>query len=176
MDGEALDVEPGFYDAVVSRVGLIYFPDQLGALEGMRRALRPGGRVAAISYSMPERNGFFSVPVGIIRRRAELPPPLPGQPGPFSLGAPGVIEDLLERAGFTEIDVRRVAAPLELSSAAECVRFEQESFGALHQMLAGLDDAGRAAAWAEIERELGAFAGADGFSAPCELVVAAATG
>jgi hypothetical protein len=141
----------------------------------MRRALRPGGRVAAISYSTPERNGFFSVPVGIIRRRAELPPPLPGQPGPFSLGAPGVIEDLLARAGFTEIEVRRVAAPLELGSAAECLRFEQESFGALHQMLAGLDDAGRAAAWDEIERELERFAGADGFAAPCELVVAAAT-
>jgi hypothetical protein len=71
--------------------------------------------------------------------------------------------------------VRRVAAPLRLASAAECVRFERESFGALHQMLAGLDEDGRAAAWAEIERALGAFTGPDGFAGPCELVVAAAT-
>src|SRR5205085_3682185 len=34
MDGEALDVEPGFYDAVISRVGLIYFPDQPAAVAG----------------------------------------------------------------------------------------------------------------------------------------------
>src|SRR3954451_21181251 len=27
LDGEALDVEAGGYDAVISRVGLIYFPD-----------------------------------------------------------------------------------------------------------------------------------------------------
>jgi ubiquinone/menaquinone biosynthesis C-methylase UbiE len=173
MDGESLAVEPGFYDAVISRVGLIYFPDQAGAVAGMRAALRPGGRLAVISYSTPDRNGFFSVPVGIIRRRAELPAPLPGQPGPFSLGAPGAIEALL--ADFTDVTVHRVDAPLRLASAAECVRFEQESFGALHQMLSGLDNAGRAAAWAEIESELSAFEGTDGFVGPCELIVAAGT-
>ena len=78
MDGERLDVAPGTFDAVISRVGLIYFPDRRAALEGMRRALRPGGRLAAVVYSTPERNGFFSVPVSIIRRRAALPPPAPG--------------------------------------------------------------------------------------------------
>lgn len=63
MDGEQLDVDPGTYDAVISRVGLIYFPDQQRALSGMRRSLRPGGRVAAIVYSTPDRNQFFSLPV-----------------------------------------------------------------------------------------------------------------
>src|SRR3954465_10431472 len=96
-DGEALDGLPAAsFDAVISRVGLIYFPDQQAALAGMKRALRPGGRIAAVVYSTPASNGFFSVPVGIIRRRAELPAPLPGQPGPFSLGSPGVIEAALD--------------------------------------------------------------------------------
>jgi hypothetical protein len=58
-----------------------------------------------------------------------------------------------------------------MASAAECVRFERESFGALHQMLSGLDDAQREAAWAEIEQELRKFEGPDGFEGPCELVV-----
>ena len=84
MDGENLEVEPGSFDAVISRVGLIYFPDQQKALGEMRRALRDGGRVAAIVYSTPDRNEFFSIPVSIIRRRAALPPPLPGQPGPVN--------------------------------------------------------------------------------------------
>lgn len=42
-------------------------------------------------------------------------------------------------------------------------------------MLAGLDEAGREEAWEEIERELGRFEGPDGFTGPCELVVAAGT-
>ncbi len=175
MDGERLEIEGEPFDAAISRVGLIYFPDQLGAVEAQMRALRPGGRVGAIVYSTPDRNEFFSIPVSIIRRRAELPAPAPGQPGPFSLGADGAIESLFGRAGLREIEVRRVQAPLLMSSAAECLRFEQESFGALHQMLARLDADGRTAAWREIEEALGRFEGADGFAGPCELLVAAGT-
>src|ERR1700681_223824 len=117
MDGEHIEVQPDSFDAVISRVGLIYFPDQQAALKGMRNALRKGGRVAAIVYSTPDRNRFFSIPVSIIRRRANLPPPLPGQPGPFSLGAAGVLQQAYEQAGFREIDVRVVEAPLHFSSA-----------------------------------------------------------
>jgi len=175
VDGEQLDVEEGVFDAVISRVGFIYFPDQHAAFVGMRRALRPGGRLAGIVYSTPEANGFFSIPVSIIRRRAQLPPPAPGQPGPFSLGAPGVIEAALERAGFTGIEVRRVDAPVLLSSTTEFVRFARESFGALHQMLAGLSEPEREEAWSEIVRELSRYETASGFEGPCELLVVAGT-
>jgi hypothetical protein len=86
-----------------------------------------------------------------------------------------VLEAAYEQAGFTDIETRRMHAPLRLSSAAECLRFEQESFGALHQMLAGLSEGGRAEAWREIETELGRFEGPNGFEGPCELVVASGT-
>jgi ubiquinone/menaquinone biosynthesis C-methylase UbiE len=175
MDGEELEVDEGVYDAAISRVGLIYFPDQQRALDGMRRALKPGGKIATIVYSTPERNEFFSIPVSVIRRGARLPPPAPGQPGPFSLGADGVLAAAYEQAGFRDVEVRVVPATLRLPSAAECVRFERESFGALHQMLVGLDQPARDEVWDEIERELGRFEGPDGFEGPCELVVAAGT-
>jgi ubiquinone/menaquinone biosynthesis C-methylase UbiE len=172
LDGESLEeLEEGSFDAVTSRIGLIYFPDQQKALSGMLRALRPGGKVTAIVYSTAENNKFFSVPVSIIRRRAQLPPPLPGQPGPFSLGNPGVLEEVYRKAGFRDAQTQLIPAPLRMASAAECVRFERESFGALHQMLSGLDEAEREAAWAEIEQELGKFEGPDGFEGPCELVI-----
>jgi len=175
-DGETLDaIDAGSFDAVVSRVGLIYFPDQQAALAGMRRAMRDDGRIAAIVYSTPDRNKFFSLPVSIIRTRAQLPPPEPGQPGPFSLGGPGVLEAALDTAGFSDVTVETVPAPLQLSSAAECVRFERESFGALHQMLAALPEADRPAVWAEIEQALAQFETPDGFVGPCELLVASGT-
>ena len=99
------------FDAAISRVGLIYFPDQERALAGICHALQAGGRFAAIVYSTPDRNAFFSIPVGIIRRRAKLGPPLPGQPGPFSLGADGVLAATLEKAGFRSVEVRRIDSP-----------------------------------------------------------------
>jgi len=174
-DGEALDelgATAGSFDSAMSRLGLIYFPDQQAALAGIRDALRDGGRFAATVYSTPDRNQFFSIPVSIIRARAGLPLPAPGQPGPFSLGGPGVLEAAFEAAGFTDVVVETVPAPLRLLSAAECVRFERESFGALHQMLEGVPAADRGTVWADIETALRQFETADGFIGPCELLVA----
>jgi len=174
-DGEALDslAVLGF-DAVISRLGLIYFPDQHRALTGMARALREGGRVGVVVYSTADRNQFFSIPVSIIRDRAQLPPLQPGQPGPFSLGMPGVLEAALVTAGFREATVQAVPAPLRLPSAAECVRFERESFGALHQMLAAVPPGEQDQVWEDIERALTRFETPDGFVGPCELLIAAA--
>jgi SAM-dependent methyltransferase len=175
LDGENLDVPQASFDAAISRVGLIYFPDQQAALQSMKRALKPGGRVAAIVYSSPDKNPFFSIPVSVIRARAKLPPPLPGQPGPFSLGAACVLEETFRKAGFRDVKSTTVSAPLHMSSAAECVRFEQESFGALHQMLSGLDVEGKAAVWEEIAAKLRQFESKDGFKGPCEMLVAVGT-
>jgi SAM-dependent methyltransferase len=172
MDGENLTVENDSFDAVISRVGLIYFPDQQKALKEMLRVLKPGGRIAAIVYSTPDKNKFFSVPVSIIRNRAKLPPPLPGQPGPFSLGAEGVIEKAFADAGFVNVKSERINSPLEMDSAAECVKFEKESFGALHQMLSSLPETDRESVWKEIETELKSFETENGFVGPCEMVVA----
>jgi len=140
----------------------------------MRARLRSRGRVGAITYGAADLNQFFSVPVGIIRRRAALPAPLPGQPGPFSLGDPDVLAKTLTEAGFKDVRIERVNAPVRLKSAFECLQFEQESFGALHEMLSGLSDSEQDEAWAEIEDALGKFETKDGFEGPCEMLVASA--
>lgn len=173
MDGEELNLlEADPFDAVISRVGLIYFPDQQKALAGMKHQLRNGGKVGAMVYSTAETNPFFSIPVSIIRRRAQLPPPLPGQPGPFSLGGEGVLEQVFSDAGFRDIQVETIDAPVRVASAAECLQFEQESFGALHQMLAGLSNTEQDETWCEIEEALGQFESNGQFEGPCEMLVA----
>jgi hypothetical protein len=48
---------------------------------------------------------------------------------------------------------------------------ERETFGALHQMLSGLDEADQDDIWAEIEQELGQFEGDDGFESPSEELI-----
>lgn len=176
LDGEEVGTLAGSdYDAVVSRVGLIYFPNQQKALRGMHAALREGGRVSTVVYSTPDENRFFSVPVGIIRGRAQLPPPLPGQPGPFSLGVPGVLAEALANAGFGDIEVTEVPSPVRLPSAKDCVRFQRESFGALHQMMVSLSPAEREETWSQVEEALTEFEGADGFVGPCTMLVGAGT-
>jgi len=58
-----------------------------------------------------------------------------------------------------------------MESADECVRFMQESFGALHQMLSSLSEKEKMDAWEEIRRELGQFETSGRFTGPCELLV-----
>ncbi len=175
-DGEASDeLGQSAFDAVISRLGLIYLPDQDKALRGMRNVLKDGGKTAHIVYSTPDRNGFFSIPVSIIRERAQLPAPVPGQPGPFSLGSADVLADKFTGAGFSDVRIETLAAPVRLSSAAECVRFERESFGALHQMLSALPESERDEVWQEIETALHQFEVPKGFVGPCELHVVSAT-
>ena len=176
LDGERSDeLEAESFDAVISRVALVYFPDQRRALEGMRHTLKPSGRKATIVYATAEQNGFFSIPVQVIRRRAQLAPPEPGRPGPFSLGQPGVIEQLFSDAGFRDVAAETVSAPVHLPSAAECLRFERESFGALHQMMAGLGPEEQEETWQEIEKALGQFETSAGFVGPCQIIIASGT-
>ena len=85
------------------------------------------------------------------------------------------MEEALRQAGFGEVETRIVAAPLRFATADECLPFEQESFGALHEMLAGVSEVERTATWEEIRQELGQLEGTAGFESPSELLVGAAT-
>jgi ubiquinone/menaquinone biosynthesis C-methylase UbiE len=173
MDGEHLSLTDNSFDAAISRVGLIYFPDQQKALREILRVLKPGGKFASVVYTTPGKNEFFSIPISIIRNRAKLPAPLPGQPGPFSLGAAGVAEKAFTDAGFRNVKSIAINSPVKMVSAKECVQFEKESFGALHQMMAKLGEEEKAAVWKEIEDGLSKFESADGFAGPCEMLVVA---
>ena len=116
MDAENLELADQTFDAVwICRLGLMYLPDQAKALSGIYRVLKPGGKLASMVFSPAEKNAFFSLPVAIIRRRAQSPPPLPGQPGPFSLGGSGTMERLYQQAGFREVQTRVISAPLRLA-------------------------------------------------------------
>ncbi len=77
-DGEQLAVGDGSFDAVISRVGLIHFPDQHAALGGMRAALRPAAGCRVLR-GRPQR--LLLGTGGIIRRRAAPPPPAPRAAG-----------------------------------------------------------------------------------------------
>jgi len=83
----------------------------------------------------------------------------------------GIRSSLRDGARFADVEVETLAAPLLLPSAADCVRFERESFGALHQMLSGLDEDEREQVWDDIASTLQAYETEDGFVGPCELHV-----
>lgn len=175
MDGEKLDLPDASFDAVLCRLGLMYMPHPVRALREWRRALRPGGRVAVAVFSTPERNSWGAIPASIIRLRAQLPSPVPGQPGPFSLGTPGVLEDALRQAGFANPEVHAVPVPHKAANAADYVRVTREAFGGFNAMMAHLPPEERESVWNEVESALRSFDSPAGFDVQGECLVGAAT-
>ncbi|MFO1393628.1 MAG: class I SAM-dependent methyltransferase [Steroidobacteraceae bacterium] len=175
MDGENLDLPEASFDVVLCRLGLMYMPHPVTALHEWRRALRAGGRVAVAVFSTPDRNSWGAIPASIIRRRAQLPPPVPGQPGPFSLGGPGVLEGIFTQAGFADPEIRAVPVPHRMTSAAEYVRVASEAFGGFNAMMAHLPLQERESVWSEIEGSMRRFESPGGFEVPGECLVGAAT-
>jgi SAM-dependent methyltransferase len=175
MDGEKLDLPDASFDAVLCRLGLMYMPHPVTALGEWRRALRARGRVAVVVFSTPDRNGWGAPAISIIRRRAQLPPPVPGQPGPFSLGGPGVLEGAFRQAGFATPEVRAVRVPLRMTTTAEYIRFAREAFGAFNAMMAHLSPRERESVWNEVEDSMRSFESPGGFEVPGECLVGAAT-
>jgi SAM-dependent methyltransferase len=54
MDGEDLAFPDASFDAAISVLGVILFPDAVRGLSELRRVVRPGGRIALITWTAPE--------------------------------------------------------------------------------------------------------------------------
>jgi SAM-dependent methyltransferase len=170
---EDLDVAAESVDAVICRLGLMLFAEPATALAVVRRALRPGGKVAVVVFTTPAANPLMAHPMQILLHHAGKTPPAPGHPGIFALGAPGVVVHLMRDSGFVGVEQRTVAVPLRMSSAAQALAMMQEAFGAYRAVVSDCPEAVRVAAWAEVAETLRTFETATGFVAPAEVLVAA---
>jgi SAM-dependent methyltransferase len=170
---EELDVTAERFDAVICRLGLMLFAEPAKALAVVRRALKPGGKVAVVVFTTPATNAFMAQPMQILLRHAGKEPPAPGRPGIFALGAPGVLERLLTDSGFVSVEQRTLGLPLRMPSAMHALDMMQEAFGAYRAVVSDRSEAIRMAAWAEVAKTLKRFETGTGFEAPAEVLVAA---
>ena len=104
-DAQVHPFEP--VDGVFSRFGVMFFADPIAAFANLRRALRPGGRLAFVCWRAMADNPWMTVPMAAALPLLPAPPPVPapGAPGPFALADRSRIEDILGGAGFSRIAV-----------------------------------------------------------------------
>lgn len=162
IDAEALDVPENAFDAVVCRWGLMFLPDLPGALGRMRRALSPGGRLAAAVWSVPHEVPMISLPMRVVREKLDVPPPPPGTPTPFSLADPDVLRQALARAGFTRVRTERLTVTMEFPSVEEYVGFQREIGGQLAAAMADQPAERRDEVWRGIAEAVRRYAAPDG--------------
>ena len=113
-DLENLALSDASFDVALCSLGLMYMPDAGQALQVMRRALRPGGRLAVAVWGPQARCGWSSV-FSIVETEvtSDVCPLF------FRLGASGALAALCADAGFEVTDERRIAVSLSYADADE---------------------------------------------------------
>lgn len=128
------------FDAVLARWVLMYLDDPVEALRAARRALGPGGVLAAAVWGAPERVDYYTLPRAALSGLMALPPIDFDVPGTFRFADPARLRGALESAGFAQIHEERFeVSVMEAASEAELVAWAR-AFG-MSRLLAGASDA-----------------------------------
>jgi SAM-dependent methyltransferase len=117
MDGQDLAFPDASFDAALSVLGVILFPDAVRGLSELRRVVRPGGRIVLVTWTAPEAYEL----IGELRAAAlSVLGSLPARPLPAQLRFKGEEEfrALFVAAGLPTVEISEVAAELVAPSPA----------------------------------------------------------
>ena len=125
VDIEALETAAQF-DVALSRLGIMFMVERVRTLQAIRRALKPGGVLAAAVWGPPSTH-LLSQALGGLMGRLELPAAAPGTPSPFSMSDREQVMRECRDAGFVETSVTELVVSCDFGSVDELVRFNQEA-------------------------------------------------
>ena len=113
------------FDAVYSRFGVMFFDDPIAAFRNIRKAVRPGGRMAYVCWADRKANPWIRIPAGAAKTCLDLPAPPPDDaPGQFSMENEGRVQQILHDAGWSDIGLERFTVEGSIGSdAADAASF-----------------------------------------------------
>jgi SAM-dependent methyltransferase len=111
-DAQGYAFQPGSFDMVVSRFGVMFFAEPVQAFANLRCAARDGARLRFVAWRSAAENPFMTTAE---RAAAPLLPNLPERrpdaPGPFALADERRLARILEESGWTTIDIQPIDVP-----------------------------------------------------------------
>ena len=113
------------FDAVYSRFGVMFFDDPIAAFRNIRKAVRPGGRMAYVCWADRKANPWIRIPAGAAKTCLDLPAPPPDDaPGQFSMENEDRVQQILHDAGWSDIGLECFTVEGSIgSNAADAARF-----------------------------------------------------
>ena len=173
-DAQALGLAGSNFDAAVCRLGLMFCCSPLAALTEICAALKLQGRLSALVFGRPEHNPCLTITLAAARKHAAMvaAPNMPvDSPGTLmSLGKPGLLDALLQSAGFVSVKSRYVSVPFHAASVKQYVEFLRASASPVIEILAPLPVAAQQDAWRDITEQLQVFTTPLGWVGPNELL------
>ncbi|WP_437312980.1 methyltransferase domain-containing protein [Sorangium sp. So ce385] len=115
-DAQTHRFEPGDFDAVISRFGVMFFADPAAAFANIRRAARRDARLSFVAWRSPAENPFMTEAA---RAAAPLLPnlraPGPDAPGQFAFAERDRVQRILDASGWTDVAIRPIDVPTSVA-------------------------------------------------------------
>jgi SAM-dependent methyltransferase len=108
LELEWIDLPTASVDKILCRWGIMLVVDPAAAGHEARRVIRPGGRLVAAVWDQSRHNPWATIPGRALLELGHTERPDPDAPGMFALAAPGRLVELLESAGFVDVQVEAV--------------------------------------------------------------------
>lgn len=119
-DAQTHQFEPGRFDLITSRFGVMFFADPTAAFANLLRAARPGAGLCFACWGPLEDNRHWLIPYEVVLRHLGPPAPKPPRaPGPMAFAEPDYVRSFLGAAGFEAIDIHRETPDIFSSTAQE---------------------------------------------------------
>jgi len=137
---DSLPFENNSFDAVVCRLGVMFFPDPLAGLREMLRVTKREGVLSLAVWDKGELNPFSYLITDVLARHfGPATPADPNAPGAFRFAEHGSLARILGEAGAVDVSERvlkfQIAAPI---SSEHFWELRSETSGTLRQKLATL--------------------------------------
>jgi SAM-dependent methyltransferase len=138
-DQSEIEAEDGHFDAVISRHGLMFAEDPVGAVREAVRVLRGGGRYAAMTWGPRDLNPWLGLVLDAVGEQFGVPFPPPSIRGPFSLDDPELLRSALQDGGLTDVQTETVETPMHADSLEAWWERVPKLAGPLAIALAGME-------------------------------------
>src|SRR5215469_478855 len=157
--------QAGLFDLVLSNFGVMFFDDPAAAFGNIRKALRPGGRLAFLCWRTRDENPFFTM--GFAAAAAALGiREMPEPDAAFSLADPAFVGALLRGAGFGGIEFAKADEPMLIGRDIDDVVEDERTYPSAKEVLTGLSPALVDELTRQVRDSLAAYASSDGVTMP----------
>jgi ubiquinone/menaquinone biosynthesis C-methylase UbiE len=163
-DGEKIDLPDHTtkFDAVLSRFGLMFFPNLPAALVRIRQMLITNGRLSAAVWSTPSKVPLIDLAFASVLKQINAHAPPPGTPGPFALADIEALKQLFSQAGFKDIEVDTFQITFEFDSPESYTKHIQQTATRAHEMLANQAEEVKKQTWDSITDAVWQYADSHG--------------
>ena len=163
------------FDVVVSRLGVMFFPDPVAAVREVLRVLKPGGRLAFAVWGKSEVNPFCYLVTRVMEQHVKSPAADPDAPNAFRFAEPGKLASVLTEAGAIDVEEGMVTFDIEAPiSARQFWTIRSQTSDTLREKLAKLSAEEQAQVAVEIEHAVEEFFPANQMKFPAQFVIATA--